>query len=357
MPDPGFARPDLCPVRAAAGQPEPAGAVRGGLSADSHPPRGIDRAIRLSTAAAVLAVAGIAAHVSYGHAYAGIRAHGETGITARLGPAAIDGLVYASSMVVLYAARHRVPVPAWPAGCSRWASPRPSRRTWPRAGRTVWSGRWSRPGRRSVSRARTNFWSGSSAPAGRQTAGRQQSTPATVRPAVLRPVPSRPQPPTASAPEGASATRQTWRGGPRVRPPGCRLRPPAGGVTMRRLRPALAMTRRCPRTGSACRPATRCRNAGSPRCSGAHPAAGREPESPMHDRHRRSQTRRHPHNRPAGNQHDAVADIVAESCCTRLGLGCRHAAHHDPAPRSRRARNPGALNGSRSVRALPCGTP
>jgi Protein of unknown function (DUF2637) len=72
---------------------------------------GIDRVIRLSTAVAVLAVAGIAAYVSYWHAYAVVRAHGESGITARLEPATIDGLVYASSMVVLYAARHRVPVP------------------------------------------------------------------------------------------------------------------------------------------------------------------------------------------------------------------------------------------------------
>ena len=76
----------------------------------------IDRAIRLSTAAAVLAVAGIAAYVSYWHAYAVVRAHGETGITARLEPATIDGLVYASSMVVLYSARHRVPVPC----LARW---------------------------------------------------------------------------------------------------------------------------------------------------------------------------------------------------------------------------------------------
>jgi len=72
---------------------------------------GIDRVIRLSTAAAVLAVAGIAAYVSYWHAYAVVRAHGENGITARLEPATIDGLVYASSMVILYAARHRVSVP------------------------------------------------------------------------------------------------------------------------------------------------------------------------------------------------------------------------------------------------------
>jgi Protein of unknown function (DUF2637) len=116
MPDPGFTRPDLCSMPAADAEAEPAGAVRGGLSGDGHPPPGIDRAIRLSTVAAVLAVAGIAAYVSYGHAYAVVRAHGETGITARLEPATIDGLVYASSMVVLYAARHRVPVPC----LARW---------------------------------------------------------------------------------------------------------------------------------------------------------------------------------------------------------------------------------------------
>ena len=104
---------------------------------------GVDRAIRLSTAAAVLAVAGVAAYVSYWHAYAVVRAHGEGGITARLEPATIDGLVYASSMVILYAARH----PPWPAGCSGWAS----RRTWPRAGHTDPSERWSRPGQRSAS--------------------------------------------------------------------------------------------------------------------------------------------------------------------------------------------------------------
>jgi Protein of unknown function (DUF2637) len=77
---------------------------------------GVDRAIRVSTAIAVLAVAGVAAYVSYWHAYAVVCAHGETGVTARLEPATIDGLVYASSMVNLYAARHRLPVPA----LARW---------------------------------------------------------------------------------------------------------------------------------------------------------------------------------------------------------------------------------------------
>jgi Protein of unknown function (DUF2637) len=77
---------------------------------------GVDRAIRVSTAIAVLAVAAVAAYVSYWHAYAVVCAHGETGVTARLEPATIDGLVYASSMLNLYAARHWLPVPA----LARW---------------------------------------------------------------------------------------------------------------------------------------------------------------------------------------------------------------------------------------------
>ena len=123
---PGFTQPDLCSICTAGEQDERAAAVRSGFSAAGYPPgdddppspltSGIDRAIRLSTAVAVLAVAGIAAYVSYWHAYAVVQAHGESGITARLEPATIDGLVYASSMVVLYAARHRIPVPS----LARW---------------------------------------------------------------------------------------------------------------------------------------------------------------------------------------------------------------------------------------------
>ena len=74
MPGPGFARPDLCSIPDADGQEELAEAVRGGFSADGYPlgdddrpaplTSGVDRAIRLSTALAVLAVAGIAAYVS-----------------------------------------------------------------------------------------------------------------------------------------------------------------------------------------------------------------------------------------------------------------------------------------------------
>jgi hypothetical protein len=126
VPNPGFTRSDICSIRAVASRGRTARAAGGVLSGGGNPPAdddrheplasSIDRTIRLSTAAAVLAVAAIAAYVSYWHAYAVVRAHGEMGITARLEPATIDGLVYASSMVVLYAARHRIPVPS----LARW---------------------------------------------------------------------------------------------------------------------------------------------------------------------------------------------------------------------------------------------
>ena len=81
-----------------------------------------DRAIRVSTAVVVLAVAGIAAYISYWHAYAVVREYGESGVTARLEPATIDGLVYASSMVIFTRRGTGSRFPGWPAGCSRSAS-------------------------------------------------------------------------------------------------------------------------------------------------------------------------------------------------------------------------------------------
>ena len=54
----------------------------------------------------------VAAVASYGHAYALVRAYGEAGWTARLVPFTVDGLIYASSMVVLDSARRKMPVPA-----------------------------------------------------------------------------------------------------------------------------------------------------------------------------------------------------------------------------------------------------
>lgn len=74
-----------------------------------------DRLIRWSTTIVVLTLAGIAAYVTYQHAYEVVRANGEGPATARLVPLTVDGLVYASSMVILYCARHRLKVPglAW----------------------------------------------------------------------------------------------------------------------------------------------------------------------------------------------------------------------------------------------------
>ena len=71
-----------------------------------------ERVIRWSTAGAVVGVAAVASVASYEHAYALVRAHGEVGWTGRLVPLTIDGLIYASSMVMLDSARRKVPVPA-----------------------------------------------------------------------------------------------------------------------------------------------------------------------------------------------------------------------------------------------------
>jgi uncharacterized protein DUF2637 len=75
-----------------------------------------DRVIRSTTAVAVIGVAVIAAVVSYEDAGDLVRAHGETGWTARLIPLTVDGLVYASSMVMLDSARRGARVPA----LARW---------------------------------------------------------------------------------------------------------------------------------------------------------------------------------------------------------------------------------------------
>ena len=72
-----------------------------------------DRVIRWTTAVAVIGVAAVA---SYEHAYDLVRAHGEAGWTARLVPLTVDGLIYASSMVMLDCARRKAPVPA----LARW---------------------------------------------------------------------------------------------------------------------------------------------------------------------------------------------------------------------------------------------
>lgn len=67
--------------------------------------------IRITTAVAVVAVAGVAAIISYQHAYELVTTHGETGLTAHLLPFTVDGLIWAASMVVLDASRLHHPVP------------------------------------------------------------------------------------------------------------------------------------------------------------------------------------------------------------------------------------------------------
>ena len=78
-----------------------------------------DRLIRITTALAVVAVAVVAASISHQHAYELVRSHGESGMTARLLPFTVDGLIWAASMAVLDASRRNQPVPqlaAWSLG-------------------------------------------------------------------------------------------------------------------------------------------------------------------------------------------------------------------------------------------------
>ncbi|MEU5990786.1 DUF2637 domain-containing protein [Spirillospora sp. NPDC047418] len=70
-----------------------------------------DRLIRITTALAVVAVAAVAAVISYRHAYELVHSHGEAGPTARLVPFTVDGLIWAASMVILDASRQKQPAP------------------------------------------------------------------------------------------------------------------------------------------------------------------------------------------------------------------------------------------------------
>ena len=110
--------------------------------------RPADRVIRWSTALAVVGVAVVAAVASYEHAYDLVRAHGEAGWTARLVPLTVDGLTYASSMVMLDSARRKTPVPALALAA------RPGHRRDTRDQRRAWLGPW--PGRQSRWSARTS---------------------------------------------------------------------------------------------------------------------------------------------------------------------------------------------------------
>ena len=75
-----------------------------------------DGVIGWSTAGAVVGVAAVAAVASYEHAYALVRAHGESGWTGRLVPLTVGGLIYASSMAMLDSVRRGARVPS----LARW---------------------------------------------------------------------------------------------------------------------------------------------------------------------------------------------------------------------------------------------
>jgi len=70
-----------------------------------------DTIIRVLSASVVLAVAVFAAVVSYSHIFDLGRSHGQDGVAARLLPLSVDGLIAAASLVMLHAARNRLPVP------------------------------------------------------------------------------------------------------------------------------------------------------------------------------------------------------------------------------------------------------
>ena len=70
-----------------------------------------DKVIRLLAAVVVLTVAAIAAIVSYSHIFELGRLHGQDGTAARLLPLSVDGLIAAASLVMLHAARNKLPVP------------------------------------------------------------------------------------------------------------------------------------------------------------------------------------------------------------------------------------------------------
>ena len=272
---------------------------------------GVDRAIRVSTAVAVLAVAGVAAYVSYWHAYAVVCAHGETGITARLEPATIDGLVYASSMVNLYAARHRLPVPS----LARWLLALGIIATLAANMAQGWShgpvgaviAAWPAV---SLVGSAMSCWSGSSVPQQQAdwTAGQQRTTPAgtrTIRPTGAR-VPACPKPRRTTGWHGSAscllagmvrrsrpADQQRTRGADqaraRRRTMRTRTRTRSGPVPGKPVPPAMRARpslRRWPRTGPASRRAGRCRSASWRACSARPRAAGRAAAWPKHGRAR-----------------------------------------------------------------------
>jgi Protein of unknown function (DUF2637) len=250
---------------------------------------GIDRAIRLSTAAAVLAVAGIAAYVSYWHAYAVVRTYGESGITARLAPATIDGFVYASSMVILYAARHRVPVPSlarWLLGLGIAATLTVNMAQGLSHG-PVGAVVAAWPAVSLVGSYELLLWL-------IRTSGALERKPSAEHCCGYTACRGEVRAPASAVDSGqhsrSGRDRPISVGGQRVNLLVTRPFLPARRMVTGFLKPMPIITQRWPRTGSARMPAIHCPNASWPRCSGAPPVAGHAPGSPQHGNHRQHLT-------------------------------------------------------------------
>ena len=99
------------PVSALPRQQDDPGRSRTATDKAGRPVADGDTVIRVLAAIVVLAVAAFAAIVSYSHIFELGRHHGQDGTAARLLPLSVDGLIAAASLVMLHAARRKLPVP------------------------------------------------------------------------------------------------------------------------------------------------------------------------------------------------------------------------------------------------------
>jgi Protein of unknown function (DUF2637) len=98
-----------------------------------------DRLIRITTALAVVAVAVVAAVISYQHAYELVRSHGEAGVMARLVPFTVDGLIWWRPWWCWTRVAGARQCRGWPRGPGRWDRGHGRRQPGARSG--AWPGR------------------------------------------------------------------------------------------------------------------------------------------------------------------------------------------------------------------------
>ena len=98
------------------------------------------RLIRITTALAVASAAGVAAIISYQHAYELVRSHSESGATARLAPFTVDGLIWADGDAGRESAEPARTTAGWLEPCRRHRGDsgcQPGARRGPRASRSA----------------------------------------------------------------------------------------------------------------------------------------------------------------------------------------------------------------------------